>query len=151
MRILFVGQSPSKSTEGLAPMAGRSGDFLAYLLGLSKEEMFEQHDFVNVFPFFPGKNALGQDLFPLQEAKSHAARLLPKFENRVVVLLGKNVARAFNVPPNVQYLTRMHTRVTDSVWIIPHPSRVSRHWNISENILVVTKFLRELQANKKGR
>jgi uracil-DNA glycosylase len=148
MRILFIGQSPSKSSNGLAPMSGMSGDFLAHLLGTTKDEMLQAHDFVNVFPFFPGKNSLGQDLFPMQEAKSHAARLAPKLVGRVVVLLGKNVARAFNAPQNVSYMTRLSAPGTDSVWVIPHPSRVSRHWNVSENMLIVSKFLRELQAAK---
>ena len=152
MRIIFVGQSPSFSSQGLAPMAGKSGRYLAELMGLTQETMLVNHDFVNVLDKFPGKNSCGMDNFPLQEARNKAERvILPMMKNRVVILLGKNVGKAFNMPKNVQYFCRLSVvGITDHVWIIPHPSGLNRFWNHEVNVLNARKFFTEILSDVKS-
>ncbi len=153
MKILFVGQAPSRESDGNPPFTGRCGKFLAEeLLGISQSEMLIQHDFVNVLERWPGKSAVG-DLFPLGPAREAARGLLEKMVGRTTVLVGNNVARAFGVT-SFKYLQIYEMRHPDNpnvvicnfVAIIPHVSGIVRHWNIRGNREAAAKFLRALAA-----
>ena len=94
MRITFVGQAPSRETDGKPPFTGKCGRFLAELLGTTQEQMLKDFDFLNVLDHWPGASFKG-DKFPFSEAKIAAKNKLELLRGRVVVLLGHNVARAF--------------------------------------------------------
>jgi uracil-DNA glycosylase len=152
MRILFVGQAPSRETDGKPPFTGKCGKFLAELLGTSQEQMLADHDFVNVLDHWPGKSLKG-DAFPIPEAKLAAKKKLQLLRGRVVVLLGHNVARAFCCT-KFSYFSWYEIRSDDdsadvvvpNMAIVPHPSQVNRFWNVEENRLIAGKFLRALAA-----
>jgi uracil-DNA glycosylase len=92
-KILFVGQAPSRDTEGGPPFSGRSGRRLASLCGLAHSDLPKMFDLANLLDRWPGKAGKG-DAFPLEEARAGAARL--DLSGRpLVVLVGRNVARAF--------------------------------------------------------
>lgn len=94
MKILFVGQAPSRDTDGQPPFTGRSGRKLAKLCGISHAEFLNAFELVNLLERWPGKSGKG-DAFPMAEARLVAASL--DFRNRpLVVLVGRNVARAFD-------------------------------------------------------
>lgn len=92
MKVLLVGQAPSRDTCGGPPFSGRSGRRLADLAGVEHSRLGEVFALVNLLDRWPGKNGRG-DAFPMSEARAAAARLdLSKHD--VVVLVGRNVARA---------------------------------------------------------
>ena len=152
MRLLFIGQSPSRETDGLPPFVGKCGRFLAKLLGLTQAEMLEQHDFLNVLPHYPGKS-VGGDRFPMSEARVAASGKVEQMRGRTVVLLGSNVARAFGFRA-FQYGEFYEIRdqenwsrvVVPRVTIVPHPSGICRYYNDPDKRLAIGKFLRELAA-----
>ena len=87
MRIQFVGQAPSRETDGKPPFTGKCGQFLAELLGTTQEQMLLDHDFLNVLDHWPGAGIKG-DKFPIPEAKVAARRKLEQLRGRVVSCSG---------------------------------------------------------------
>jgi uracil-DNA glycosylase len=152
-KFLFVGQAPSRETDGKPPFTGKCGVFLAELLGTTQIEMLEKYEFRNVLDRWPGKGIKG-DKFPVQEASIAAKKMLEEIKGRAVCLLGANVARAFGIK-HFRYLEKYEIRNPENaseVWlplvvIVPHPSRINRYWNAPENTLIVEKFFQGLLAN----
>lgn len=152
MRIAFVGQAPSRETDGKPPFTGKCGRFLAELLGTTQEQMLLDHDFLNVLDRWPGASIKG-DKFPIPEAKIAAKRKLEQLRGRVVVLLGHNVARAFECK-TFRYFEWYEIRnpenyadvVVPLLTVVPHPSQVNRWWNREESRMVAEKFLRTLAS-----
>lgn len=157
MRILFVGQSPSRTSDGQSPFTGKCGKFLAELMGLTQEEMLCTHDFLNVLDRWPGPSIKG-DRFPIPEARIAAKKKLEQMRGRAVVLLGHNVARAFDCK-KFRYFEFYEIRnpehwsevVVPLMTVVPHPSQVNRHWNVEENRLIAAKFLRTLADSTEKR
>ena len=155
MRITFVGQAPSRETDGKPPFTGKCGRFLAELLGTTQEQMLLDHDFLNVLDRWPGAGIKG-DKFPIPEAKIAAKRKLEQLRGRTVVLLGHAVARAFGCE-KFQYFQWYEIRnpenfedvVVPLLTVVPHPSQVNRWWNREESRLVAEKFLRTLADSGK--
>ena len=155
MRILFVGQAPSKATDGKPAFTGICGRRLASLMGLTQERMLLDHDFVNVLDRYPGTGGSSHprgDAWPLSEARKAASLLWPTFAGRKVVLVGKNVRDAFKRTDEffvwsdaIHSLASRHV-LTDKAWIVvvPHPSGVSHWWNDSTNLLAAKFFFRSL-------
>lgn len=154
MKILFIGQAPSRDSDPLRPFSGRCGKFLAELLDTTQEDMLEQHDFLNVLDEWPGKG-VGGDRFPILVAMAAARRKVPQLRGRTVVLLGANVARAFGAK-NFQYLQFYRLLnpenyadvLSQKMCVVPHPSGINRWYNRRENRDIVSKFLRELATQQ---
>ena len=149
MRLLFVGQAPSRESDGHPPFTGRCGKFLAELLGTTQEQMLLDHDFINVLDRFPGKGP-GGDKFPMIEAKAQASRKLDQLRGRRVVMLGHNVSRAFG-GERFTYLSTYDVRNPENfadrvclATVVPHPSGRNRFFNREENRMIVAKLLREM-------
>jgi uracil-DNA glycosylase len=155
MRITFMGQAPSRETDGKPPFTGKCGKFLAELMGTTQEQMLLDHDFLNVLDRWPGASIKG-DKFPIPEAKIAARKKLEQLRGRVVVLLGHNVARAFGCE-KFQYFQWYEIRnpenfedvVVPLLTVVPHPSQVNRWWNREESRMVAEKFLRTLADSDK--
>lgn len=138
MRVLLVGQAPSRDTCGGPPFSGRSGRRLADLAGVKHDELREVFALVNLLDRWPGKNGRG-DAFPMGEARAAAARLdLSKHD--VVVLVGKSVARAFGIGEAEYFAERV-----GGVFVVPHPSGVNRWWNDAANEERARRFMEELK------
>jgi uracil-DNA glycosylase len=155
LRLLFVGQAPSRETNGLPPFVGRCGKFLADLIGVDQATMLASHDFRNVLDRWPGKG-VGGDLFPMKESRVAAKELLAKeCPGRAVVLLGNNVARAFGLKA-FKYLELYQVKDPEDpakvsvplLTVVPHPSGRNHFFNRVENRAAVAKFLRALAASK---
>jgi len=150
MRICFIGQAPSRETDGKSPFTGKCGKFLAELLGTTQEQMLLDHDFMNVLDRYPGPSIKG-DKFPIPEAKIAARKKLAQLRGRAVVLLGNNVARAFDCR-SFRYMEWYEIRNPDNyadvmvplMTVVPHPSGINRWFNREENRLIAAKFLRAL-------
>jgi uracil-DNA glycosylase len=150
MKLLIVGQAPSRETEGKPPFTGKCGAFLAELMGTTQDEMLEANEFINVLSHWPGKGING-DKFPVTEATISAQKLLPTMRGRRVILLGANVARAFGAK-NFRYFERYEIRnpakISDTIVpfmvVVPHPSGRNRYWNKPEHRENAKKFFRYL-------
>lgn len=147
MRLLFVGQAPSRESEGNPPFTGKCGKFLAELMGTTQEQMLLDHDFINVLDHWPGRDLTG-DRFPPREARVAAKAKMGQLRGRVVVMLGHGIVRAFG-STQFRYLQWYELRHPDNfadvvskyVTVVPHPSGVNRYFNKIDNRLIVGKFL----------
>lgn len=131
--VLFVGESPGKSPGD--PLAGRSGRFLADLMGL--EGSIADH--------FPAVNLIERDLAGVSksspkirgEARVRAEEIEAGLTRGAqVVLLGRMVATAFffeHVPWftwRQRYVGKPSRRmISVSLVAVPHPSGLNRVWN----------------------
>jgi hypothetical protein len=136
-KILIVGQGPSRNHKrGNAALDGNgSGDRLAKLAGMTRRELMERADTVNVLSRYYGSNGKG-DSFPLSLAKKRAARLVSRLDSYDrVIFLGSNVGKAFGFStiPSVQ----------GRFYLVPHPSGINRWYNKLENRKLASKLLRE--------
>lgn len=143
VRILVVGQGPSKDGVGKKPLDGDgSGERLAELCGLSREEMLANCTAVNLLNKFYGKNGKG-DKFPMDDAKKSAEALRVAWDNYDrVVLLGQNVAKAFGVGEKL--LSWESDRGGSVVAVVPHPSPINLWYNDEKNYSEASKFLSAL-------
>jgi uracil-DNA glycosylase len=146
MRILIVGQGPSKGGEGTKPLDGPgTGDKLAELAGLPREEMLSRCTAVNLLSKWYGKNGHG-DKFPSAEAKKQAEKLRNAWKDfDRIVLLGWNVASAFHIKGSKEECLRWTTdKDGHVVAVVPHPSGASRWYNEPKNTSAAEKFMRGL-------
>lgn len=104
---------------------------------------------MNLLDKFPGKEGKG-DVFPIEEARKGAIELLMTgaFATAPVVLLGENVARAFNFRPGSYPLLRLMPCGVSrhGLAFCPHPSGVSRWWNEPANVEQARAFWSALSA-----
>jgi len=142
MSLLLVGQAPSSDTNGRAPFSGRSGRRLAELMGMTHEEFLDRVPATNVLPCYPGKSRGAKgDAFPMNQAVA-SARTMEFGDAKLVVLVGKNVARAFGRKDH-DYFEEFELRGRRAV-IIPHPSGVNRWWNEPVNVETARLFMTEV-------
>ena len=158
-RGLIVGQAPSgKAGDEQAPaLNGLAERRLARLAGVSVETLWEHFDRRNLLGQFPGRkartgvHARGNyarhgstgDCFPLEDAR-RAAQSFSCDEFVLIVLLGLNVARAFDFPQPALFAQRqVCVNGRTQTWLVlPHPSGVSHFWNRPENVCVAASHMR---------
>lgn len=74
--------------------------------------------------------------------------MLPELRGRLVVLAGKNVARAFGVRAEYhEWLVSPGCRAV----VVPHPSGVNRWWNSADNREASRVFWTDLLGKRKTR
>ncbi len=152
MKTLIIGQAPAKDTVGRPAFSGKSGPKFAELLGVQHSELWKKFDVVNLIDYWPGqpndKTKRG-DAFPLAAARLVADGMRKFLHERTVVLVGKNVARAFEVH-SVDFfdwfvdVAGEGDRGFFKYCIIPHPSGISHFWNDPENVERARMFMRSI-------
>lgn len=150
--VLFIGQAPAGRDDPASPLSGATGRKLAALMGMSIEEFLATFDRANLLRKYPGKllNSKG-DAFPIQKATINAFKLMrnnPPDNYRAIILLGKNVAKAFNWQ-NPEFLEWDRTRRPFRV-VIPHPSGINHWWNDKRNQRAAKEFLTEMYESYYG-
>jgi uracil-DNA glycosylase len=156
MRVLFIGQGPSKDTADPItneqcgpPFSGKCGKRLAHMMGVDQDKMLEMFDFENVLTSFYGHGPDGKgDLFPADVAAKAAFEMIPRIDGRVVVFLGSNVAKAFKVQPfdYFSWVTLERPGCMVLGVVAPHPSGVNRYWNDPVKRKFATNFYTHLTA-----
>ena len=144
MKILVIGQGPSKSYRGTKALEGKgSGDKLAKLCGLTPEEFFRFSVTLNLFEDFQGKNGKG-DHFPMELAKQRAKAIVYRWwAHSKVILLGRGVAEAFG-KKDAEILTWHHAGIPFCEFaVVPHPSGINRWWNDPVHRITASLFLRD--------
>lgn len=145
-RVILVGEAPSKNEVTETPIAGRIGRRLAACAGLSFDEYMARFERVNLLHVRQDTKAKGFE-FNAAAAEREALRLRTTwgsfriaYNPRVVILLGKRVARAFGVPQD--YFT-LH-RLDHEFYVLPHPSGINRWFNEPANTEKFSAFLKEI-------
>jgi uracil-DNA glycosylase len=145
VKVLIVGQGPGKNHNGDKALAGSnrgSGVNLAKLCGISHEELLQRCTTVNLLSRWYGSNGKG-DQFPLKLAKRKAVKMwIEFFEHDNILLLGNNVAKAFETKASILEWIPLHGGMRFA--IIPHPSGINRWYNSANNRKRAKIFLREL-------
>lgn len=144
----FIGQAPGR--HGQKALAGRSGNRLCTLAGLPHDKLFMLFDRRNVFRHFPGRKSdffeLKGDFFDVRLARKEA-QSIDVTAYRLVVFLGLNVAKAFNIRNGRLFKELRFGEAKDTLGIIlPHPSGVSHFWNAKENRRVAAFHLRRMMS-----
>lgn len=140
LRPLLVGEAPSR--EGGEPMGGRVGARLAAAAGLTVDEFLRRCDRVNLLSRCPGKAGRPKGhAFPAEEARVAAEAL--DVRGRVVVILGKRVARACGLR-DVAWLTEVRLRDAELAFVVPHPSGIVRWYNDPANLDDLKVLMRRL-------
>lgn len=159
MRVLIVGEAPSRTGDTDAPLSGKCGVRLCKLMGMPG------YDYPTLSAEFALTNLLGSqepsstgkgDAYDLPKAvlAARSMRHLLKTDHRLTVLLGKRVARAFlertKLPPWYQTIwDHQHGHISPVV-VVPHPSGISHYWNSRPNVKAATGWwtrLRELNLS----
>lgn len=151
----FVGEAPGPNSA--IGFRGHSLKRLVVLTGMLDLEARSR--FVNLlkkFPGYAGKKGRGGKgaKFPLDRARrwtsfvSSCLNAAPK--PRVVVLLGRRVARAYHLEKQPFFEeTKLLSHAWPRVVVIPHPSGVNRFWNSVDNVLELQRAMRRLARRAK--
>jgi uracil-DNA glycosylase len=155
MKLLLVGQGPSRSHGKKRAFDGPSGDRLARCLNTNRADLLSLIDTVNVLDRWPGKHGGlyayrdKGDRFPIALARKRAAALesSPVFRNRpVVIFVGSRTAHAFGYGYELtffQWFERADDHGFGLGLIIPHPSGCNLLWNDVEIWWRVGDYLRD--------
>lgn len=138
-KLLLIGMAPARTGDPAKVLQGRTGLWLADLMGLPLDEYLRRTDRRNLFDRWPGKSGKG-DAWDAQEARIRAGILMPDVLGRRVLFVGRAVAAAFAMP-RVPLLTWVGAC---GAWVavVPHPSGIVRWWNSEENRARAGEFLR---------
>jgi uracil-DNA glycosylase len=149
MKPLMIGQAPARGRDEAPAFTSASGARLAKLAGVGDtgadlQEYFETR---NLQSRYGGKAASGKgDKFDLAAAKLQAAQIVEELNeednDRVVLLMGRGVAKAFGVdkhPYLIPWVWLHHTFI-----VFPHPSGVNRWWNEEWNVAAARRMLTRL-------
>lgn len=148
-RVLLIGQAPGPNTDPTLPLYPTSrastGGRLLELMGIDREEYVHHFDRVNLLNKFPGRNKR-DDKFPMAHAKIAASAVKPLLHGRSVVMIGRNVAEAFQL--EVDFHEWMELPLNEGglcqVAVVPHPSGRNHWYNVEANRKVARKFWRGL-------
>jgi hypothetical protein len=127
MQIVFV-----EEYEG--DCKGEQGSFLADLTGDSKEEFLKNHKFLSLLDPSEDKSWF----LSFKEIADSVTRIYPQLTDKIVIFLGKNVAKAFGAE-RFNYLQRYELygpaigHITHSLYILPHPKSGRSLWAIRKN------------------
>ena len=154
---LLIGQAPPPSFEDRPhsplypyPSTGTGGR-LAKLMNLDALTYLKTFQRINLLRVFPGgrrrPGGTRVDHWPKAEARRAADLIAPLLGDKQVILVGRNVARAFGLqlrgwhewssyvvsyPPDQP----VHFQVA----VIPHPSGLNRWYQDSSNVAMATDF-----------
>lgn len=137
---LLIGEAPNRwmQDNGRMHIALLRED-LAEWCGLDLISFAKLFVRCNLLQSWPGKAASGKgDHWPIHEARQFARALTPHLEGNFarVVLVGKRVAQAFDLPGATFWEWTTHpyrTRELPRVAVVPHPSKSNRMWNDPKN------------------
>lgn len=152
MNILLVGQAPGPNTDPDLPLfpipSTSAGGRLMQFMGLTRTQYLRTFDRVNLLRYYPGKWQNG-DRWPIRDARIAAEALAPLFAGRKVVLVGRNVADAFDLRVDFHEWTTLQVRRRNPVTgcpglcqiaVVPHPSGRNHWYNQEERRIVARTF-----------
>jgi uracil-DNA glycosylase len=128
-KVTVIGQSPGKYNVLDYPLTGHSGEKLAKIAGLDHHEFLIRIYPYNIFDRRPERNKNGKgDSFDLELAKKITDVSFHNFKSNKVILLGRNVAKAFNIYKDIDFFIWFKLNNAEAV-IFPHTSELNALWN----------------------
>jgi len=140
-KLLLIGQAPGRNGDPRRPLEGRIAGKMAELAGVPVGEWLDRTERMNLLGEFRGKAGKG-DAWDAELARKAADGMKKTIAGRRVLLLGRNVARAFGLV-DLPWLTWMEA-FGAVAGAIPHPSGIVLWWNSPENRERASAFLREI-------
>jgi len=138
---VLVGQAPSKTSDVEKPLSARPlSTSLCQLLSCDLLTYLSSFERINLLNAWPGSSKKG-DLFPARLGAERAKELIPYFRGREVILLGRNVAKAFGLRDEFPLLRYRQEHCCEMA-VVPHPSGVNLWWNDEENKKAAATFLK---------
>lgn len=134
--IVLVGEAPERAIAPDEALAGRIGQRLAKLAGISLRTYLERTRRLNVYEEPPPAWSRSE----ASVRANHIWRTLRAGDQ--VILLGSRVAEAFGVAGRQRLA--WHPFGFASIALIPHPSGRNRWWNDPLNVLAASRFLTNL-------
>lgn len=151
LRPLLIGQAPPpnydpRTHSPLYPLPeAASGGRLADIMGLDHRTYLRTFQRINLLRDFPSKRehpgGTRRDHWPRAEARYAAELIAPLLHGRRVVLVGRNVARAFGLEKATWHTWqphRVHYPPDDpaqaEMAVVPHPSGLCRWYNDPANM-----------------
>lgn len=162
MKPLLIGQAPGPRTDPELPLfpvpkTSASGRLQA-MMGLTRGEYLKSFDRMNLLPYFPGKHKR-DDKFPMTPAKLAAQVIKPLLAGRTVILVGRNVADAFQFDTEffdwVEWPVRRRCVVSRDngiarVAVVPHPSGRNHWYNKPEHRELASGFWTDFTSEISG-
>ena len=149
MKPLIVGEAPSKNQSPEQPIEGRIGLRLAVCAGMTLPEFLTFFERVNLLHVRQDTAAHGFQ-FDEQAAALEAEKFRATFTSeRIIILLGQRVAKAFGITPTDCYFVQ-HSIGAADVRVLPHPSGINRWWNSKENLDHATLFMQNIVRRVRG-
>lgn len=148
MRVVIVGQAPSRTSDPRRPLSGLSGRRLEVTAGLEQGTLAARASLVNLLVRWPGyaEGAHG-DRFDREAARRSVSRLARRLDGRDVILLGRHVSRAFGLELRpLRWSVFVGPACTFRVAMLPHPSGVNLWWNEERHRRAAARFLRAALA-----
>lgn len=145
MKPLIIGEAPSKNEVTPRPLEGRVGKRLAALCGLTLDEYLKHFDRVNLLDVRQDTKEKGFE-FDHKLARVKAEYML-EFDiepNRIVLLLGWRVAKAFNLDHLGYFEEQRHPDSSAEFRVLPHPSGVNRWWNDIRHLMDAEVFMKTI-------
>ena len=160
---LLIGQAPGPNTDPDLPLyplpSTSAGGRLCAMMGLSRVQYFTLLDRMNLLAFFPGRHKR-DDKFPVRDARIIAQSVRQLLKGRTVVMVGRCVAEAFDLPKQPFFewceiqvgrrLPMSSRNVMVRTVIVPHPSGRNHWYNNPENRRRVSLFWEEFRKNELG-
>lgn len=125
-----------------------AGGRLQKLMGVTRGTYLRVFDRVNLLQQFPGKHKR-DDKFPMAQARIAAGAMWPMLRGREVVLVGRNVACAFDLS-SIAFHNWMEIEEDDiRIAVVPHPSGRNLWYNSELNKREAQAFWAEYLAQQK--
>lgn len=150
-RPLMIGQAPARLGDPDKPCTGPSFRRMARICGATTPagelRFLAQFERTNLLAEFPGSGDGDRgDAFPRRLAERAALQMESRVRDRLVLLMGRNVAWAFGRKlEGAEYFRweyRLELNATFAV--VPHPSGINRWWNDEGNHERARDFFRSL-------
>lgn len=147
---LLIGQAPGANTDPALPLyplpKTSAGGRLAEIMGLRPHEYFSAFERINLLHQFPGKHKR-DDKFPMRDAKIAARAIRPLLRGRTVILVGRNVAQAFELDLDFhtwhldfEQVGTETPGLVQQIAVVPHTSGRNFWYNDPENMRAAREF-----------
>lgn len=142
MKILIIGEAPSKNEPLPRPIEGRIGRRLADFADVSFDTFLARTERMNLLAVRQDTAEKGFE-FDHVVAAERAREVVKNLEpERVVLLLGKRVAKAAGIAKD--YFIPCFCENGALIYVVPHPSGVNRWFNDPKNLAKMSGFMKAI-------
>jgi len=157
---LLVGEAPNAATERIPRLWLRpdssgvrhTANRLLEFSGLTQREFLEAFDRTNVLEFWPGRTrrARAGDRWVADVARRRVEQRRAEWQGRALVLLGRRVAGAFQLPDSLPWFSAVRLDLGEgdlggtTAVVVPHTSGANRWFNNVENVAAFRTYFQRM-------